>query len=147
MKLNELSPAKGAHKARKRLGRGVGSGAGKTAGRGSKGYNSRSGGGVRPGYEGGQMPLQRRLPKRGFTNIFKKNIAVVNIRDLSEFSAGSVVDGAALAQAGLVKGKRDGIKLLGHGEVKCALQVKVNKISKSAREKIEAAGGTVEVSE
>jgi large subunit ribosomal protein L15 len=147
MKLNELSPAKGAHKARKRLGRGVGSGAGKTAGRGNKGYNSRSGGGVRPGYEGGQMPLQRRLPKRGFTNIFKKNIAVVNIRDLSEFSAGSVVDGDALVQAGLVKGKRDGIKLLGHGEVKCALQVKVNKISKSAREKIEAAGGNVEVSE
>ena len=147
MKLNELSPPKGSHKARKRLGRGVGSGTGKTAGRGSKGYNSRSGGGVRPGYEGGQMPLQRRLPKRGFTNIFKKNIAVINIRDLSEFSAGSIVDGAALVQAGLVKGKRDGIKLLGHGEVKCALQVKVNQISKSAREKIEAAGGNVEVSE
>ena len=147
MKLNELSPAKGSHKARKRLGRGVGSGSGKTAGRGTKGYNSRSGGGVRPGYEGGQMPLQRRLPKRGFTNIFKKNIAVVNIRDLSDFNAGSIVDGPALVRAGLVKGKRDGIKLLGHGEVKCALQVKVNQISKSAREKIEAAGGNVEVSE
>jgi large subunit ribosomal protein L15 len=145
MKLNELSPAKGSHKARKRLGRGVGSGTGKTAGRGTKGYNSRSGGGVRPGYEGGQMPLQRRLPKRGFTNIFRKNVAVVNIRDLSRFDEGSTVDAAALIQAGLVKGKRDGIKLLGHGEVKYALNVKVNKISKSAREKIEAAGGKVEV--
>ena len=145
MKLNELSPAKGSHKARKRIGRGVGSGTGKTAGRGTKGYNSRSGGGVRPGYEGGQMPLQRRLPKRGFTNIFRKNVAVVNIRDLSRFNEGSTVDAAALIQAGLVKGKRDGIKLLGHGEVKYALNVKVNKISKSAREKIEAAGGNVEV--
>ena len=145
MKLNELSPAKGSHTARKRIGRGVGSGTGKTAGRGTKGYNSRSGGGVRPGYEGGQMPLQRRLPKRGFTNIFRKNVAVVNIRDLSRFNEGSTVDAAALIQAGLVKGKRDGIKLLGHGEVKYALNVKVNKISKSAREKIEAAGGNVEV--
>ena len=147
MKLNELSPAKGSHKPRKRVGRGVGSGTGKTAGRGTKGYNSRSGGGVRPGYEGGQMPLQRRLPKRGFTNIFRKNIAVINIRDLSKFNEGSIVDGTALIDAGLVKGKRDGIKLLGQGEVKHALHIKVNKISKSAREKIEAAGGKVEVSE
>ncbi len=145
MKLNELSPAKGSRKAPKRLGRGVGSGTGKTAGRGTKGYNSRSGGGVRPGYEGGQMPLQRRLPKRGFTNIFKKNIAVINIRDLAKFDKESVVDTDALVQAGLVKGKRDGVKLLGHGEIKYSLDVKVNQISKSAREKIEAAGGKVEV--
>ncbi len=145
MKLNELSPAKGSRKAPKRLGRGVGSGTGKTAGRGTKGYNSRSGGGVRPGYEGGQMPLQRRLPKRGFTNIFKKNIAIINVRDLARFENGSLVDAEALIQVGLVKGKRDGIKLLGHGEIKYAVDVKVNQISKNAREKIEAAGGKVEV--
>lgn len=145
MKLNELSPAKGSRKAPKRLGRGVASGTGKTAGRGTKGYNSRSGGGVRPGYEGGQMPLQRRLPKRGFTNIFKKNIAVINIRDLAKFDKESVVDTDALVQAGLVKGKRDGVKLLGQGEIKYSLNVKVNQISKSARQKIEAAGGKVEV--
>ncbi|MGD9300008.1 MAG: 50S ribosomal protein L15 [Desulfobacterales bacterium] len=145
MKLNELSPARGSRKTPRRLGRGVGSGRGKTAGRGTKGYNSRSGGGVRPGYEGGQMPLHRRLPKRGFTNIFKKSIAVINVRDLNKFDKGSVVDGAALAAAGLVKGKKDGIKLLGHGEINYSLEVKVNQISKSAREKIEAAGGKVEV--
>ena len=145
MKLNELSPAKGSRKTPKRVGRGVGSGTGKTAGRGTKGYNSRSGGGVRPGYEGGQMPLQRRLPKRGFTNIFKKKIAVINIRDLARFDQGSLVDGEALIQAGLVKGRIDGIKLLGHGDIKTSLEVKVNQISKSAREKIEAAGGKVEV--
>ena len=145
MKLNELSPAQGSHKAPRRLGRGVGSGRGKTAGRGTKGYNSRSGGGVRPGYEGGQMPLHRRLPKRGFANIFRKKIAVINLRDLAKFDKGSVIDEAALVAAGLVKGKKDGIKLLGHGEIKHSLEVKVNQISKSAREKIEAAGGKVEV--
>ncbi|MBT8373214.1 MAG: 50S ribosomal protein L15 [Desulfobacterales bacterium] len=145
MKLNELSPVKGSHKVPKRLGRGVGTGTGKTAGRGTKGYNSRSGGGVRPGYEGGQMPLHRRLPKRGFTNIFSKKIAVINIRDLAKFDQGSVVDEAALVQAGLVKGKKDGIKLLGQGEIKYSLNIKVNQISKSAREKIEGAGGIVEV--
>ena len=145
MKLNELSPAKGSRKVPKRLGRGVGTGTGKTAGRGTKGYNSRSGGGVRPGYEGGQMPLQRRLPKRGFTNIFSKKIAVINIRDLAKFEKGSIVDEAALLQAGLIKGKNDGIKLLGQGEIKYSLSIKVNQISKSAREKIEAAGGKVEV--
>jgi large subunit ribosomal protein L15 len=145
MKLHELSPAKGSRKAAKRVGRGVASGSGKTAGRGTKGYNSRSGGGVRPGYEGGQMPLQRRLPKRGFTNIFKKNIAVINIRDLAKFDKGSVVDTAALIQAGLVKGKRDGVKLLGQGEINYSLDVRVNQISQSAREKIETAGGKVEV--
>jgi large subunit ribosomal protein L15 len=145
MKLNELSPAKGSRKAPRRLGRGVGSGSGKTAGRGTKGYNSRSGGGVRPGYEGGQMPLHRRLPKRGFANIFRKNIAVINIRDLKRFDKGSVVDEAALVQSGLVSGKRDGIKLLGHGEIDYALDIKLSHISKSAREKVEAAGGKVEV--
>ena len=106
MKLNELSPASGARKTRKRLGRGVGSGNGKTAGRGTKGQNSRSGGGVRPGYEGGQMPIHRRLPKRGFTNIFRKKITAVNIRDLKKFESGSMVDATALVKMGIVKGKR-----------------------------------------
>jgi large subunit ribosomal protein L15 len=145
MKLNELSPPKGSRRPRKRVGRGVGSGKGKTAGRGTKGYNSRSGGGVRPGFEGGQMPLHRRLPKRGFTNIFKKKIAVINIRDLSKFESGSIVDEATLVQVGLVKGRRDGIKLLGHGEIKTPLTIKINMLSKSAREKIIQAGGKVEV--
>jgi large subunit ribosomal protein L15 len=144
MKLHELKPAKGSVKARKRLGRGVGSGTGKTAGRGTKGHNSRSGGGVRPGYEGGQMPLHRRLPKSGFTNIFKKQWAVINIRDLDRFEAGDVVDEAALVKTGLVKGRRDGIKLLGKGEIKNALTVKIDAISRSAKEKIEAAGASVE---
>ena len=145
MKLHELSPPAKSRKSDKRLGRGVGSGWGKTAGRGTKGYNSRSGGGVRPGYEGGQMPIQRRLPKRGFTNIFRKKIAVINLRDLLAFESGSLVDEAALVKAGLVKGQKDGIKLLGQGEVSVALNVKLNQVSKGAREKIEAAGGSVEV--
>jgi len=127
------------------VGRGVGSGAGKTAGRGTKGHNSRSGGGVRPGFEGGQMPLHRRLPKGGFTNIFKKKIAVINIRDLDRFESGSIVDEAALIRTGLVKGRRDGVKLLGHGEIKIPLTIKVNGVSKSAKEKIIAAGGNIEV--
>jgi len=140
-----LSPPDGSRGTRKRLGRGVGSGQGKTAGRGSKGHNSRSGGGVRPGFEGGQMPLHRRLPKRGFTNIFKKKIAVINIRDLARFESGSIVDEAALIRVGLVKGRRDGIKLLGQGEIKIPLTIKVNGVSKNAREKIIAAGGNIEV--
>ena len=146
MKLNELLPPEGSRGTRKRVGRGVGSGQGKTAGRGSKGHNSRSGGGVRPGFEGGQMPLHRRLPKGGFTNIFKKKIAVINIRDLVRFESGSIVDEAALLRAGLVKGRRDGIKLLGQGEIKIPLSIKVNEVSKNAREKIIAAGGFIEVS-
>jgi large subunit ribosomal protein L15 len=145
MKLHELKPAEGSTKNRKRLGRGVGSGWGKTAGRGNKGHNSRSGGGVRPGFEGGQMPIHRRLPKRGFTNIFKKEIAIINVGDLTRFEAGSVVDEAALVQSGLVKGRRDGIKLLGNGAIDIALTVQINAVSRSAKEKIEAAGGTVEV--
>ena len=145
MKLHELRPAAGSTKDRKRIGRGVGSGWGKTAGRGSKGQNARSGGGVRPGYEGGQMPLHRRLPKRGFTNIFKKFMAVVNVNDLSRFESGAVVDEATLVRSGLVKGRMDGIKLLGQGEIDIALTVKIKAISRSAKAKIEAAGGTVEV--
>ena len=145
MKLNELSPPVGSRGTRKRVGRGVGSGQGKTAGRGTKGHNSRSGGGVRPGFEGGQMPLHRRLPKRGFTNIFRKKIAVINIRDLARFESGSIVDEAALIRVGLVKGRRDGIKLLGQGEIKIPLTIKVNGVSKNAREKIIAAGGKIEV--
>jgi large subunit ribosomal protein L15 len=145
MKLHELKPAEGSTKDRKRIGRGVGSGWGKTAGRGNKGHNARSGGGVRPGFEGGQMPLHRRLPKRGFTNIFKKVMAVVNVSDLSRFEPGTVVDAASLIRTGLVKGQMDGIKLLGQGDIDIALTVKINAISRSAKAKIEAAGGTVEV--
>ena len=145
MKLHTLSPAAGSRKGRKRLGRGVASGQGTTAGRGTKGCNARSGGGVRPGYEGGQMPIQRRLPKRGFTNIFAKTYAVVNIRDLARFETGATVDETALVQSGLVKGPRDGVKLLGQGEIFVDLTVKVDKASQSAREKIEAAGGSLEV--
>ena len=147
MKLNELSPSAGSRRKRRRIGRGVASGQGKTAGRGTKGHNSRSGGGVRPGFEGGQMPIHRRLPKRGFTNIFRKRYAIVNIRDLARFESGSSVNEALLVQAGLVKGRRDGIKLLGNGDISHALTVQVNCISRSAREKIEACGGSVEVIE
>ena len=145
MKLNELSPPPGSRKSRKRVGRGVGSGSGKTAGRGSKGLKSRSGGKVRAGYEGGQMPIHRRLPKRGFNNLFKKVFASINVRDLSKFESGSIVDEAALVRSGLVKGKRDGIKLLGHGEIEIPLTVKVDRVSKNARAKIESAGGKIEV--
>jgi large subunit ribosomal protein L15 len=145
MKLHELAPEKGQRKARKRVGRGVASGSGKTAGRGSKGQNARSGGGVRPGYEGGQMPIHRRLPKRGFKNHFKKVFAIINVEDLNRFEADAVVDEVALIKSGLVKGDRDGIKLLGSGEVQVPVTVRINKISASARQKIEAAGGKIEV--
>ena len=145
MKLNELSPASGSHKNKKRLGRGVGSGKGKTAGRGTKGHNSRSGGGVRPGFEGGQMPIHRRLPKRGFTNFFRKKIVEINIRDLARFESGSTVDEAALIRMGLVKGKRDGIKLLGTGEINIPLKIKLERVSKNAGKKIVSAGGSIEV--
>ncbi len=145
MKLNELSPAEGSRSSRKRLGRGVGSGLGKTAGRGSKGHRSRSGGGVRPGFEGGQMPIHRRLPKRGFTNIFKKRIVILNIVDLKRFESGAIVDEETLLSAGMAKGGYDAIKLLGQGEIDFPLTVKVNAASKSAVDKIEAAGGKVEV--
>ncbi len=144
MKLNELQPASGSTKDRKRVGRGPGSGNGKTAGRGHKGQKSRSGSKSMRGFEGGQMPLQRRLPKIGFTNIFKKRYAIVNVGDLSKFDAGSVVDVQSLLDAGLVKKTYDGVKLLGNGELTSGITVKVDKISKSAAEKIEAAGGKVE---
>ncbi len=145
MKLNELSPADGSRSSRKRLGRGVGSGLGKTAGRGSKGHRSRSGGGVRPGFEGGQMPIHRRLPKRGFTNIFKKKIVILNIGDLKRFESGAIVDEELLHSTGMAKGCYDAIKLLGNGDIDYPLTVKVNAASKSAIDKIEAAGGKVEV--
>ncbi|ADK86272.1 ribosomal protein L15 [Desulfarculus baarsii DSM 2075] len=145
MKLNELKPAAGSKKDRKRVGRGKGSGQGHTAGKGHKGQNARSGGGVRPGFEGGQMPLQRRLPKRGFKNIFKTVTAEINVRDLNRFEAGSVIDALALAEAGLIKGAFDVIKLLGSGELDRAVTVQVDRASASAMAKVEAAGGKVEL--
>lgn len=145
MKLNELRPAPGARSKPKRVGRGKGSGLGKTSGRGSKGLRARSGGGTPPGYEGGQMPLQRRLPKRGFRNIFRKEFAIVQVRDLNRFEAGTVVDIPSLRKAGLVNDLKDGVKLLATGEVNRPLTVKVNRASQAAARKIEAAGGTLEV--
>ncbi len=146
MKLNELKPVEGAKHSKKRLGRGIGSGNGKTAGRGAKGQNARSGGGVRPGYEGGQTPLFKRLPKRGFTNVSHKEYAIVNLGEIEkEFEAGSVVDLASLKAAGLVKKEYEGVKILGEGELTKALTFKVVKVTKSAQEKISKAGGTVEV--
>jgi large subunit ribosomal protein L15 len=145
MRIHDLSPVKGSKKRRKRVGRGPGSGHGKTSCRGHKGQNSRSGGGTRPGFEGGQMPLHRRIPKRGFTNIFKKHYSLVHIRDLNRFTPDSTLDVEALAKAGLVKRVKDGVKLLGDGEISHPLVIKVHKVSKTAREKIENAGGKVEV--
>ena len=146
MDLSNLSPAIGSTKNRKRIGRGAGSGTGKTAGKGHKGQNARSGGGVKPGFEGGQMPLQRRLPKRGFTPLDKKVYALVNLRDLqSLFEAGAVVDMEALGKAGLVTKLKDGIKILADGDLDKALTVKAHKFSKAAQQKIEAAGGKIEV--
>ncbi|MCK4536620.1 MAG: 50S ribosomal protein L15 [Desulfuromonadales bacterium] len=145
MDLSNLRPAYGSTSSRKRIGRGHGSGTAKTAGKGHKGQNSRSGGGVKPGFEGGQMPLQRRLPKRGFTPLNRTEYALVNLRDLELFEAGSVVDIEAMGKAGLVSKLKDGIKVLGDGELTKALTVKAHKFSKSAQSRIEAAGGTVEV--
>ena len=146
MDLSNLSPAIGSTKNRKRLGRGAGSGTGKTAGKGHKGQNARSGGGVKPGFEGGQMPLQRRLPKRGFTPLDKKVYVLVNLRDLQNlFEAGSVVDLEALGKAGLITKLKDGIKILADGDLDKALTVKAHKFSKAAQQKIEAAGGKAEV--
>lgn len=145
MRLHELRPAEGAKKSPKRIGRGTGSGWGKSAGKGQKGQNSRSGGGVRPGFEGGQMPLYRRLPKRGFTNIFAKEYTCINIDRLNIFEDGTEVTPELLLQTGMVKKVNDGIKILGNGNIEKKLTVKANKISKAAAEKIEAAGGKVEV--
>lgn len=146
MKLHELSPVEGSTKERKRIGRGAGSGQGKTAGKGHKGQKARAGRGMRPGFEGGQMPLQRRLPKRGFNNIFRSVVVTVNVSDLeAKFENGAVVDTEALKAAGLVKNYFDSVKVLGNGELTKKLDVKVNAYSESAKQKIEALGGKAEV--
>lgn len=145
MKLHELSPAPGARKSRTRKGRGLGSGLGKTAGRGMKGQNSRSGGGVRTGFEGGQMPLYRRLPKRGFKNIFANEYAEVNVSQLNRFENGATVDPVALIESGILKNVRDGVRILGNGELTKQLTVRANGFTKTAESKITAAGGKVEV--
>ncbi len=145
MKLHELSPAAGSAQESYRKGRGPGSGNGKTAGKGHKGQNARSGGGVRPGFEGGQLPLYRKLPKRGFHNKFGKTFAIVNIEALNRFEDGAVIDTAALCEAGLVSRVNDGVKILGNGELTKKLTVKAAVFSNSAKEKIEAVGGKTEV--
>jgi len=145
MNLGELRAPEGASKNRKRLGRGSGSGHGKTSGRGHKGQRARSGGRGKTGFEGGQMPLQRRLPKRGFTNIFRKEYAIVNLSDLDRFEKGSTVDLALLVAAGLVNKIGAGVKLLADGDIKKSLTIKVHKFSQSAKAKVEAAGGRIEV--
>ncbi len=145
MKLHELQPAPGSRKARKRVGRGMASGHGKTSGRGHKGQKARSGGGVRPGFEGGQNPLIRRIPKRGFNNPFKKEYAIVKVEQLNRFEQGTVVTPELLKESGVIKQIKDGVKILGNGELNVPLTVKVHKFSRSAVEKIEAAGGKTEV--
>jgi large subunit ribosomal protein L15 len=143
--LERLKPAEGAHKSGKRVGRGPGSGWGKTAGRGMKGHRARSGGKGKRGFEGGQMPLQRRMPKFGFTNIFKKRYALVNLRDLARFEAGTVVDPELLLKEGIIKKPLDGVKVLGQGEISQPLTLRVHRFSSSVKAKIEAQGGKVEV--
>lgn len=145
MKLHELSPAPGSKKERTRVGRGLGSGLGKTSGKGHKGQNARAGGGTRPGFEGGQKPLYLRLPKRGFTNVFAKEFVEINVRELNRFDNGAIVDPVALVEAGVVKNVRDGIRILGTGDLEKSLTVRANGFSKTAIEKIEAAGGKAEV--
>ena len=143
--LNQLKPVEGARHAKKRLGRGIGSGLGKTAGKGTKGQNARSGGGVRPGFEGGQLPLFQRLPKRGFKSISRVEYKVVNVEQLNVFDNGTVVDVAKLVEAGIVKELNEDVKILGNGKLEKKLTVKANKFSESAKKAIEAAGGSVEV--
>ncbi|GBG55978.1 50S ribosomal protein L15 [bacterium BFN5] len=145
MKLHELAPAPGSKKVRTRVGRGLGSGLGKTSGKGHKGQKARAGGGVRTGFEGGQMPIYRRLPKRGFHNKFAKQFAEVNVSDLNRFDNGAVVDPVALIEIGILKNVRDGVRILGNGELEKSLTVVANGFTKSAAEKIAAAGGKVEV--
>lgn len=145
MRIDTLSPAPGATKAAKRLGRGIGSGLGKTSGKGHKGQWARSGGGVRPGFEGGQLPLYRKLPKRGFKNRFATHYAIINVCDLNRFNDGETVDLAALVAAGMISKELDGLKVLGNGEITKKITVKASVFSASAKEKIEAAGGTAEV--
>lgn len=147
MRLNELKPANGSGRNKKRVGRGLGSGTGKTSGRGQKGQKSRSGARSPRGFEGGQMPLQRRLPKVGFTNIFKKRYALIKVGDLSKFEAGAVIDRSALVEAGLIKKLYDGVKVLSDGDIAHTVTLRVDKVSKSAQAKIEAAGGKVETAE
>ena len=145
MKLHELAPAAGSTTAAKRLGRGVGSGLGKTSGKGHKGAKARSGGGKRPGFEGGQMPLYRRIPKKGFTNIFRMEYAEVNVGQLEVFNDGVVVNAELLKAAGIIKKTMDGVKVLGNGELTKKLTVEAAKFTESAKEKIEAVGGKAEV--
>lgn len=146
MKLHELQPAAGSVKDVKRIGRGHGSGQGKTAGKGHKGQKARSGGSIRPGFEGGQMPLQRRMPKRGFNNIFAKEFATINVSELEKrFESGAVVDADALIECGAIKDAKDGVKILGNGELTKSLTVKAVKLTAAAQEKIEKAGGKAEV--
>ena len=147
MRLHELKPAAGARRARKRVGRGPGSGTGKTSGRGHNGQKSRSGYSAKRSFEGGQMPLVRRLPKRGFFNIFRTSYRTVNVRRLNDFDKGAVVGPATLQQAGLLRKGREGVKILGHGELKVSLTIQAHRFTKSAVQKIEAAGGTIEVLE
>ena len=144
MELHELKPAVGSRRTRNRVGRGLGSGNGKTSGRGMKGQKARSGGGVRTGFEGGQMPLYRRLPKRGFKNIWAKTYAEVNVESLNRFEDGATVDPVALIESGILKNVEDGIRILGGGELTKKLTVRANYFTKSAKEKITAAGGTVD---
>jgi len=144
MKLHELAPSEGSRKKRKRVGRGPGSGMGGTSTRGNKGLKQRSGGSVRPGFEGGQMPLHRRLPKRGFNNVLAKRISIVNLLDLDRFEDKAVIDLAALKAEGLIKGVFDSVKVLGNGEVAKSFSLKQCLVSKTARQKIETAGGTIE---
>lgn len=145
MKLNELSPVPGSKTVGKRKGRGAGSGNGKTAGRGHKGQKARSGGGVRPGFEGGQMPLYRRLPKRGFNNIFAKKYTEINVSQLNKFGDGTVVDANLLKESGVISKILDGVVVLGRGEIEKKVTVKAARVTKGAAQKIEAAGGKVEV--
>lgn len=145
MRIHELRPALGARKKKVRVGRGIGSGVGKTSGRGQKGQKARSGGGVRRGFEGGQMPLYRRVPKRGFTNKFRKDIVTVNVEQLNKFNEGSLITPETLVQAGIIKSARDGVKILGKGDIKKALIVRAHGFSKQAQEKLAAAGGRAEV--
>lgn len=145
MKLNQLTATPGSTKAPKRIGRGYGSNAGKTAGKGHKGQKARAGHGQRPGFEGGQMPLQRRIPKRGFNNIFAKEIVAINVGTLNHFEDGAAVDTAALLEAGIIRKSCDGIKILSNGELTKKLTVKANAFSEAAKAKIEAAGGKAEV--
>lgn len=145
MRLNELKSPEGSVKQRKRVGRGIGSGTGKTSGRGHKGQKARSGASTRRGFEGGQMPLQRRLPKRGFTNIFKKQYALVNVGDLNIFADGSNIDIDDLQAAGLIKSVKDGVKLLGNGELEKQISITVHCHSRQAEEKVVAKGGKIEV--